>query len=146
MLGLIDSEVLTNIANSIREKTGKTEQMTPTDMPTEISQIQAGGAGGGGKGYNLYYNGPYNDLVILHSNGLLEKVVYASQLTIADVSIAVIFYNNTEPSSPVPEIDQNGSFDYSWAGNMYGRADVIKPITDCVINYIEQGGGAAPNL
>ena len=38
MLGLIDSEVLTNIANSIREKTGKIRQMTPT----EISQIQAG--------------------------------------------------------------------------------------------------------
>lgn len=145
MLGLIDSEVLTNIANSIREKTGKTEQMTPTDMPTEISQIQAGG-GGVLKGYNLYYNGPHNDLVILHSNGLLERLVYVSQLTITDVSLAVIFYNNTDSYNPVPEIDQNGSFDYSWAGNMYGRADVIKPITDCVINYAEQGGGAAPNL
>ena len=42
---LIQDTTLTAIADAIREKTGGTDQMTPEQMATEISNIQASGGG-----------------------------------------------------------------------------------------------------
>ena len=42
---LIQDTTLTAIADAIREKTGGTDQMTPDQMATEISNIQASGGG-----------------------------------------------------------------------------------------------------
>lgn len=35
------------IANAIRAKTGKSDTMTPAEMPTEIASISGGGGGSG---------------------------------------------------------------------------------------------------
>ena len=43
---LIQDTTLTDIADAIREKTGKTDTMTPLEMPGEIAAIQGGGGGG----------------------------------------------------------------------------------------------------
>ena len=43
---LIQDTTLTDIADAIREKTGKTDTMTPLEMPGEIASIQGGGGGG----------------------------------------------------------------------------------------------------
>ena len=43
---LIQDTTLTDIADAIREKTGKTDAMTPLEMPGEIAAIQGGGGGG----------------------------------------------------------------------------------------------------
>ena len=43
---LIQDTTLTDIADAIREKTGKTDTMTPLEMPGEIAAIQTGGGGG----------------------------------------------------------------------------------------------------
>ena len=40
----IASETLTSIANAIRAKTGKTAQMTPAEMVTEIGSISSEGS------------------------------------------------------------------------------------------------------
>ncbi len=40
---VIEDTTLTNIANAIREKTGGTEQITPSNFATEIAGIQSGG-------------------------------------------------------------------------------------------------------
>lgn len=40
---LIETEILTSIANAIRAKTGKSEIITPENMPSEISAISGGG-------------------------------------------------------------------------------------------------------
>ena len=42
---LIQDTTLTAIANAIREKTGETDQMTPEQMATEISNIKSGDDG-----------------------------------------------------------------------------------------------------
>ena len=41
--GIIDSQILKNIADAIRAKTGKTEMLFPNDMPAEIASISGGG-------------------------------------------------------------------------------------------------------
>ena len=41
---LIQDTTLSDIANAIREKTGKSDAMTPYEMPDEIASIQTGGA------------------------------------------------------------------------------------------------------
>ena len=43
---LIQDTTLTDIADAIRGKTGKTDTMTPLEMPGEIASIQGGGGGG----------------------------------------------------------------------------------------------------
>lgn len=40
---VIEETTLTNTANAIREKTGKTEAITPTNFATEIASIESGG-------------------------------------------------------------------------------------------------------
>lgn len=40
----IEDTTLTNIANSIREKTGKSEKLLPSQMPNEIKSIESGGS------------------------------------------------------------------------------------------------------
>lgn len=40
---VIEETTLTNTANAIREKTGKTDAITPTNFATEIASIQGGG-------------------------------------------------------------------------------------------------------
>ena len=47
-MALIDK--LTAIANAIREKTGRTEDMTLDEMATEISNISVGSGDGGSSG------------------------------------------------------------------------------------------------
>lgn len=42
------TDKLTDIADAIRGKTGKTEEMTLDQMPLEIASIVSGGSGGGG--------------------------------------------------------------------------------------------------
>ena len=49
---LIEEENLTNIANSIRAKTGSTDTMTPGEMPTNIGTIESG---------DSYFNTTYNE-------------------------------------------------------------------------------------
>lgn len=44
MSTIIKDETLTAVAEAIREKTGKTEKMTPVEMATEIAEIPTGGA------------------------------------------------------------------------------------------------------
>lgn len=44
---LIQSETLANIADAIREKTGSTDQLSPTAMASAIAGIQAGGGDDG---------------------------------------------------------------------------------------------------
>lgn len=41
---VIEDTTLTNIANAIREKTGKTDAITPSNFDTEIAGIQSGGS------------------------------------------------------------------------------------------------------
>ncbi len=41
----IENATLQNIANAIRNKTGKTEKMLPAEMPVEIESIEVGGGG-----------------------------------------------------------------------------------------------------
>ena len=42
---VIEDTTLTNIANAIREKTGKTDAITPANFDTEIASIEVGGGG-----------------------------------------------------------------------------------------------------
>lgn len=42
----INDTTLIAIGDAIREKTGKTDAMTPEQMPTEIAAITGGGSGG----------------------------------------------------------------------------------------------------
>lgn len=44
----IQGTTLTDIADAIRSKTGKTASMTPIEMPDEIESISGGGEGGDG--------------------------------------------------------------------------------------------------
>lgn len=41
-------ELFQNIANAIREKTGDTESMSPSEFPTKIGEIEVGGGSAGG--------------------------------------------------------------------------------------------------
>lgn len=140
MLGLIDSEVLTNIANSIREKTGKTEQMTPTDMPTEISQIQAGGGGGGMQSGTVYSNtGVNNGGAFVYDDGSIDFVTLSVGQTYSNVSFIVLVCYYSEP----PVID--GSVEMQNSNYIAGSYVVIaKVVGDCVINTQTTGGGGGP--
>ena len=66
---MTDSKHYTDIANAIREKTGSTEQMKPSEMPGQIGSIKSYGEGykAGGNGVLLYATG------ITH---LLDKAIF----------------------------------------------------------------------
>ena len=148
MLGLIDSEVLTNIANSIREKTGKTEQMTPTDMPTEISSIQVGG-GGGLKGYSVFTNmsTSYDKLVYIKSDGttsFYDGDIYSTEENVAFVCMVLDFMKDGGTYQYTIDGFYEVIINTSAAFNQVHFA-VYKILGNCTLNK-EEGGGAAPNL
>ena len=66
---LYEETHIQNIANAIREKTGKTDTMTISAMAGEISGIEAGGGSGGLEipdGYNVgFYDGDSNPLTFM---------------------------------------------------------------------------------
>ncbi len=49
---LIQGSTLSDIGNAIRSKTGKSDMITPENMPAEIEEISGGGEIGG----NVYFN------------------------------------------------------------------------------------------
>lgn len=48
MSNITITSAFSDIADAIRAKTGKSDTMTPAEMPTEIASISGGSGGGGG--------------------------------------------------------------------------------------------------
>lgn len=75
-------EKLTNIADAIRGKTGKTEEMTLDQMAAEISNIQIGGGSGGTSGIYMAKVTPAEDV---------GEIEISHNLNTTDILLAAIW-------------------------------------------------------
>lgn len=67
----IQEDTLTDIADAIRAKTGKSDEMTPLEMPDEIASISGGG---GGSDDYFYIEGVEAGTVKFKSNRTVDDV------------------------------------------------------------------------
>ena len=107
---VIDSSTLTSIANAVRAKTGTTDPIKVSDIPTEISKITGGGSGdlpaealaiSGDCSYRFAYDG---------WNWFIEK--YGNQITTNNISDATnMFFRCTLTEIPFDlNFDLNSSY------------------------------------
>lgn len=93
----IEESTLTSIGDAIREKTGKSELISPLDMPTEIEGIQSGG------GEDLFTKEDFTfsgDLSNFNAgggmDGLLTKAKTTNLLSFKDVTILQDAFNGSK--------------------------------------------------
>ncbi|MBR5223242.1 MAG: hypothetical protein IKV81_03660 [Clostridia bacterium] len=125
----IENATLENIADAIRNKTGKTEKMLPAEMPAEIESIEAGG--GGGLKYTsgtVEFASSYR--VFYHNLGVIPRIIIIWTNANPDVEenacLGALYTSIMEKPMYVVYEDRNTT-----APNFYiGGANVINSITE----------------
>lgn len=116
---VIDSSTLTSIADAVRAKTGATDPIKVSDIPTAISNIS--GSGGGG----LVISGDCSRFFTGSSNFINN---YGNKITTENVSDAdSMFYNNTYITEIPFDINFSGTLYNNIHGMFYGCYNLRNP-------------------
>jgi hypothetical protein len=97
---LIWGSTLKAIGNAIREKTGKTDAISPNDMPGEIRGITGGGGGSGGSSDDVRY------VTFMSYDGTVEY---------GKIPVAV-GYDCPNPKFDTPKRESTAQYKYTFAG------------------------------
>lgn len=129
-MALIDK--LTAIADAIRGKTGKTEEMTLDQMPLEIASIVSGGGSGGDSHNNPWVSYETAEIEIGENTvtnfaEVLEFFKVASGFDVVDGF--VILNNPTTHNQPVFSMDRQRSIGSGHSTGYRYRNGVISEIT-----------------
>lgn len=122
---LIEETTLTAIGNAIREKTGKTDLILPSDMATEIAEI----TGGGGDSSDLV-----KYVTFMNWNG--ETILYKKPTISGDDCVNVV----SKGFIPKPTKESTNYADYAYSGwslTSGGSADsnALKNVTEDRVVY-----------
>lgn len=106
----IEESTLSSIGNAIRQKTGKSELISPGNMPTEIASITTGSSGTGGddKFISLLDGSPIeefvnSDITKLRDNALRNAQVKKIKLTALKTAGIFCFYSSAIAEAILPK-------------------------------------------
>lgn len=122
------TDKLTNIANAIRSKTGKTNSLTLDTMVTEIQSISGGGGGGGGELPEEAFI-IQGDCTRRFSSGGWDWFInaYSNQLTTANISNASYMFSDSTVENIPFEINMQSNTSVSM-GYMFRGCKNLKTI------------------
>lgn len=104
---VIEDTTLNNTANAIREKTGKTDKITPSNFATEIASIETGGSGSSSElKIEVQEYTPASDETIhefTHNLGVVpDKIeIYAHANTLYGANLKNVLYYATGIRNPI---------------------------------------------
>lgn len=141
------TDKLTSIANAIREKTGKTEEMTLDQMATEIAGIETGGGGSMESGEFVGTASTYWNFTIPVSSKKTHLLVYPKSF--ADmwsqdttnrermlVAIDGVGHVQATPGNPKDNTAiTNGASRWYFAGDIYNKIEFNDDSIKVTIHY-----------
>ena len=132
---VIDSSTLTSIADAVRAKTGSTESIVVSDIPTEISKI-SGGGGTEIPSELLNYTGDCTQKFSYNSwNSFIDK--YGYKIKTSNIENTTSMFNNNRTIQSIPFSINYSSNKKVNCDEMFSYCEKLENISDITNLYTE---------